>query len=453
MGGKPLGQLEIDEHAAEAGIVTRLEAFVDTITGFSRSNKQPKVRRQDIYRGTFATVSSQKTILIPMMAPHVEIIGAAMEAYGGRAIVLPEPDERNLLYSNQVTTGAECLPYRVTLGDFMRFYYENGADAKDVEGFMAGSYGPCRLGKYAIEQNRLLKDIGFDLTVCTTVSNNAYRDLGLGSGFERLAWRGIVAVDCLEKLLWRTRPYERHAGAADELFDEYLSRIASCVRKRESFDDVLKQAALEFKAVIDPDLPRRPLVGINGEIYLRSNKFSNSNLVRACEAAGLEVVVASMGEWIKYTSYRNLEDAVNDKKFKKMVNSYIRKRIQEHDEHSVVANFNGAVDGKELSTAELLKLTSRYLSPKCGSEAVLSIGSAVHWLENPKYTGIISVMPHGCMPGGIVAAFAEKLSTAYQKPWISLTYDGFSETNNLVRIGNFAEVIRFCNQEAGKPSG
>jgi predicted nucleotide-binding protein (sugar kinase/HSP70/actin superfamily) len=31
MGGKPLGQLEIDEHAAEAGIVTRLEAFVDTI--------------------------------------------------------------------------------------------------------------------------------------------------------------------------------------------------------------------------------------------------------------------------------------------------------------------------------------------------------------------------------------------------------------------------------------
>jgi predicted nucleotide-binding protein (sugar kinase/HSP70/actin superfamily) len=451
MGGKPLGQLEIDEHAAEAGIVTRLEAFVDTITGFSRSNKQRKVRRQDIYRGTFATVSSQKTILIPMMAPFVKAIAAAMEANGARVVVLPEPDERNLLYSNQVTTGAECLPYRVTLGDFMRYYYENGADARDIEGFMAGSYGPCRLGKYAIEQNRLLRDIGFNLAVRSTVSNNAYRDLGLGPGFERLAWRGIVAVDCLEKLLWRTRPYERHAGAADELFDEYLSRIASCLRRKEAFHDVLRQATMEFKALIDADMPRRPLVGINGEIYLRSNKFSNSNLVRACEDAGLEVVVAPMGEWIKYTSYRNLEDAIKDKKFKKIVNSYVRKRIQEHDEHSVVANFNGSVDGKELSTAELLKLTSRYLSPKCGSEAVLSIGSAVHWLENPKFAGIISVMPHGCMPGGIVAAFAEKLSTAYQKPWISLTYDGFSETNNLVRISNFAEVIKFCSQESVKP--
>ncbi|MCJ7514740.1 MAG: acyl-CoA dehydratase activase-related protein, partial [Dehalococcoidia bacterium] len=453
MGGKPLGQLEIDEHAAEAGIVTRLEAFVDTITGFSSSARQHKVRRQDIYRGTVSTVSSHKTVLIPMMAPHVEAISAAMEAYGARTLVLPEPDERNILYSNQVTTGGECLPYRVTLGDFMRYYYENGKDAREIEGFMAGSYGPCRLGKYAVEQNRLLREVGFDLPIRSTVSNNAYRDLGLGAGFERLAWRGIVAVDCLEKLLWRTRPYEKHVGATDEMFDKYLKRIADCIRRKEAFDDVLRQAAMEFKAVIDSSLPRRPLVGINGEIFLRSNKFSNSNLVRACEAAGLEVVVAPMGEWIKYTSYRNLEDAVKDKKFKKMVGSYIRKQIQEHDEHSVVANFNGSVDGEELSTAELLKLTGQYLSPRCGSEAVLSIGSAVHWLENPEYAGIISVMPHGCMPGGIVAAFAEKLSAAYQKPWISLTYDGFSETNNLGRIGNFAEVIKFCSQEAGKPLG
>jgi predicted CoA-substrate-specific enzyme activase len=451
MGGKPLGQLEIDEHAAEAGIVTRLEAFVDTITGFSRSAKQRKVQRQDIYRGTSAAVNSQKMILIPRMTPHVEAIGAAMEAYGARVMVLPEPDERNLLYSNQVTTGGECLPYRVTLGDFMRFYYENGAGAKDVEGFMAGSYGPCRLGKYAIEQNRLLRGIGFDLVVRSTVSNNAYRDLGLGTGFERLAWRGIVAVDYLEKLLWGTRPYERHAGSADKLFDEYLSRIAGRVRGKEAFDDILKQASLEFRAVIDPELPKRPLVGINGEIYLRSNKFSNSNLVRACEAAGLEVVVAPMGEWIKYTSYRNLEDAVKDKRFGKAVTSYIRKRVQEHDERSVAEDFGSSVNGEEPSTSEILKLTSRYLSPKCGSEAVLSIGSGVHWLESPKFAGVISVMPHGCMPGGIVAAMAEKLSTAYQKPWISLTYDGFSETNNLVRIGNFAEVIRFCSQEAINP--
>jgi len=111
MGGKPLGQLEIDEHAAEAGIVTRLEAFVDTIRGFARSAKHTELlSREDIYRGTSIVIKDSKsTFLLPRMSAHVDVIGAMMEVCGARVIVLPEPDERNLLYSNQVTTGIECL--------------------------------------------------------------------------------------------------------------------------------------------------------------------------------------------------------------------------------------------------------------------------------------------------------------------------------------------------------
>ena len=450
MGDKPLGQLEIDEHAAEAGIVTRLEAFVDTIKGYARSAKQPEARHKNIYRGTTVHIKSKKTLLIPRMAPFVEVVSAAMEAYGARTLVLPEPDERNLLYSNEVTSGTECLPYRVTLGSFMRFCYENGNDLKNYEGFMSGSYGPCRLGKYAIEQIRILKDIGFDLPIRTTVSNNAYRDLGLGYDFERLAWKGIVATDYLQKLLWRTRPYEKQKGLADSLFDEYVSRIANCVRKKEKLGAILQQATAEFRSITDLNLPRRPLVGINGEIFLRSNRFSNYDLVKVCEDAGLEVVVSSVGEWFKYTSYRNVEDAIDDRKLKKVVRGYLKKRVQEHDEHSVASHFQDMLDTREPSTAEILARSGRFLSPRCGSEAVLSIGTGIEWMESPEFAGVISVMPHGCMPGGIVAAMAEKFGTTYQKPWISLTYDGFLESNNLARINNFAEIIKFCRQATTK---
>ncbi len=447
MGGKPLGQLEIDEHAAEAGIVTRLEAFVDTIKGFARSSKLHEVRHEDIYRGASTVTSSKKTLLIPRMAPHDELLGAAIEACGSRAIVLPEQDERNLVYSNQVTSGKECLPYRVTLGDFMRFFYENGADSSTSLGFMAGSFGPCRFGKYALEQMRILKEIGFDLPLQTSMSNNAYRDFDLGPDFERLAWKGVVAADYLQKLLWRTRPYEKRAGSADLLFSERLGMIANRLRAKESYDDVLRQATSEFKSLIAPDLPRRPLVGINGEIFLRSNSFSNSDLVRACEEAGLEVVVSPVGEWIKYTSYRNVEDAVRERDVKKMIVGYIKKLVQERDERKVAINCRELVDVREPSTAEIVALSSRYLSPKCGSEAVLSIGSGIEWLENPKFAGVISVMPHGCMPGGIVAAMSEKFSTMHEKPWTSLTYDGFLETSNLAKINNFAEVIKFRRKD------
>jgi predicted nucleotide-binding protein (sugar kinase/HSP70/actin superfamily) len=64
-------------------------------------------------------------------------------------------------------------------------------------------------------------------------------------------------------------------------------------------------------------------------------------------------------------------------------------------------------------------------------------------MEDGEFAGVISVMPHGCMPGGIVASMAENFSTTYQKPWISLTYDGSLETNNPARIAEFAELIKF----------
>jgi len=409
MGNKPLGQLEIDEHAAEAGLITRLEAFVDTIKAFARSSKPHDVPTlKNIYRtAPVALNASKKVILIPRMAAHAEALGAAMEAFGVRVIVLPEADERNLLYSNKMTSGKECLPYRVTLGDFMRFYYEgngDGVDLDDVEGFMASAFGPCRFGKYAVEQRRILREIGFDLTIRTTVSNTAYSDFNLGSAFERLAWKSVVAMDYLERLVWRTRPYEKSPGATDNLFSEYVARLADRIRRREAFDDVLRDATAEFKSLIDPEKPRRPIVGINGEIFLRSNTFSNSNLVRECEKAGLEVIVSPIGEWFKYLTHRKIEDGVRDRQLKKIVSGYLRQLWQKRAENSVAANFDDLLDTREPSTKEILSISSRYLSPRCGSEAVMSIGVGVEWMENPEFAGVISVMPHGCMPGGIVAA-------------------------------------------------
>jgi predicted nucleotide-binding protein (sugar kinase/HSP70/actin superfamily) len=172
--------------------------------------------------------------------------------------------------------------------------------------------------------------------------------------------------------------------------------------------------------------------------------------VKVCEDAGLEVIVSPMGEWLKYTYYRHLEDAIMDRKIKNIIISYIKKQIQEHDEHAIAVNCKDLLDSKELHTAKILGLTSQYFSTKCGSEAVLSIGSGINWSKDPKFFGIISVMPHGCMPGGIVAAMAEKFSTVYQKPWISLTYDGFPETNNLAKINSFAEIVKFCGKEPQK---
>ena len=448
MGGKPLAELEIDEHAAEAGIVTRLEAFVDTIKGYTHSTKKPGAPSRDIYRGSSTFISRKKTLVLPRMSPHVDVIAAALIACGAQAMVLPEPDERNLLYSSQVTSDAQCLPYRVTLGDFLWFCHENGKDLKKYEGLMAGAYGPCRLGKYVMEQSQVLKELGFNLSLRAPVSNNGYRDLNIAPGFLRLALNCVFAVDGLQRLLWRVRPYEKEKRAAEGLFDEYLVRIGERVVRKEKFDDVLWQATAEFNRLIDTELPRRPLVGINGEIYLRSNRFSNRDLVKVCEDAGLEVIVSPVGEWGRYVAHRHLEDVVKDRKLKRIMTGYLIKRTLERDAHRVGGCFHKVIPTDEPSVTDMLAKSKLYLSPRCGSEAVLSIGCGVEWMESHKFAGVISVMPHGCMPGGVVAAMSEKFSTKYQKPWISVTYDGSLETNNSARVREFAELVKFCSNQA-----
>jgi predicted nucleotide-binding protein (sugar kinase/HSP70/actin superfamily) len=184
-------------------------------------------------------------------------------------------------------------------------------------------------------------------------------------------------------------------------------------------------------------------VGINGEIYLRANEFSNSCLVRACEAAGLEAMVSPMGEWMKYILHRHIEDAVRHREYKKALKRWLVRLVRDHDEGQVYR----ALGGHGESVSSILEDSRLYLSPRCGSEAVLSLGSGVCWMKSPHFAGAISVMPHGCMPGGIVASISEKISALHNKPWISLTYDGFKETNNLSRLKEFAELVKFQHNE------
>ena len=442
MGGKPLGQIEIDEHAAEAGYITRLEALVDTIQSYRRAGLNLAAEPRAYSRRVASTVRSGQNVLIPRMADHAEVVAAAMRAHGVHALVLPESDERSMSLSRDVTNGRECLPFRDTLGVFLRLAAD-GLLPKGARALMAGSFGPCRLGKYALEQQKILNDLGIDLEIMTTVSNNAYSDLGLGSGFELLAWKGIVAADHLQKLLWTTRPYERYPGESDRAYATYLHRLVQATEGRQDLRRLMQEATHTFADLKDPAKPARPRVGINGEIYLRANRFCNKDLVGLCEANGLEVEVAPMSEWLKYTSVRNLEDAVLNREVGRIIKGMVRKLALEHYESQVASWFADVIREREPSTKELLACSSRYLPSRNGSEAVLSLGSGIRQMEDPHFAGVISVMPHGCMPGGIVAALAESISSHYgHKPWISLTYDGFPDKVNPERVADLAEQLR-----------
>ncbi len=442
MGGKPLGQIEVDEHAAEAGYITRLEALVDTIRGYRKAGLELAGDPAKYIRKVPSVVHRGENTLIVRMADHAEVVAAAMRAYGVNAQVVPESDERSMALSRDVTSGKECLPYRDTLGVLLRMA-KDGLLPRNAMALMAGAFGPCRLGKYAQEQQKIFNDLGIDIVVKTTVSNRAYADIGLGQRFELLAWQGIVATDYLQKLLWSCRPFERHDGEANQAYQLFLARLAEATQAQRPIERLMREATSAFLELRDPDLPRRPLVGINGEIYLRANRFCNKDLVVLCEANGLEAEVAPMSEWIKYIALRNIEDAWANRQLKRLLRGTIRKWTLEHFEHRIHHWFGQIVHEAEPGTKELLKASAPYVPSRNGSEAVVSLGSGIRQMRDPHYAAVISVMPHGCMPGGIVAALGELISEEYgHKPWISLTYDGFPDKVNPERIADLAEQLR-----------
>lgn len=441
MGGKPLGQIEVDEHAAEAGYITRLEALVDTIRGYRRAGLKLAGDPAKYTRVVRTSVRSGENVIIARMTDHADVVAAAMRAFGVNAMMLPDSDERSMALSRDVTSGKECLPFRDTLGVFLRMA-EEGSLPKNARALMAGSFGPCRLGKYAQEQQRILADLGIPLEIMTSVSNRAYSDIGLGPKFFMLAWRGSVAADLLQRAVWMTRPYERYPGQADQVFAEYLERLVRITEAQGPLKPLVIEAMHAFRDVRDPAKPRRPLVGINGEIYLRANRFCNNDVVLLCEANGLEVEVAPMAEWIKYTVFRNIEDAWANRQFKRLARGLLTKLMADYYEAREFSWAKHMVHEREPSTSELLRASSEYLPSRNGTEAVLSLGGGLRQMRDPRFAGIISVMPHGCMPGGIVAAIGEQISKEYGKPWISLTYDGFADKVNPERIADLAEQLR-----------
>ena len=56
---------------------------------------------------------------------------------------------------------------------------------------------------------------------------------------------------------------------------------------------------------------RKPLVGIVGEIYARSNHFCNDEIIKSIESYGGEAWLSPITEWIHYLDFINKTRAGN----------------------------------------------------------------------------------------------------------------------------------------------
>lgn len=381
----------------------------------------------------------RRKIWVPYMSDHAYVLAATYRANGIDSEVLPVPDNESLTLGNQFCSGRECMPCFVTTGDIVRRVRRPDFDQSKEAFMMATSTGPCKFGQYHQLQRLIINSLGYeDVELITPSSKTSYQDIGIP--FFRTAWRGLLAVECLDRLVRETRPYELNKGHTDAVYKRLFDKIIEAVE--ESDERIFEVVAGDIKTAF-ANIPvdrriRKPIIGMVGEIYLRANPFSNNNVVRQAESLGAEVWVATLSEWFFYTAYRYKEDSVAQRNWMNLVKGIIRDKSQWKDERRMLAPLRDVLlNNHEPTIEELLENAAPYMHSSFGGEAILSIGKAIDYIRKG-VCGILNVTPFSCMPGVVVGGIARRLREDFDNvPWLDLAYDGQENTNIMTRLEAF----------------
>ncbi|MEJ2671154.1 MAG: acyl-CoA dehydratase activase [Deltaproteobacteria bacterium] len=449
MRGKPYLEIEIDEHSSDVGAITRLEAFLDSLKNVTVESASARLSPYR-YR---VTGNLKRKIYLPPMTDQALALTAAFEACGGEAESLPDSDAETLELGRRLTSGKECYPLILTTGDLAKLLQRPDFDPEKSAFFMPAADGPCRFGQYHRFHRLVLDDLGYpQVPVYSPDQNeNMFKEVGLvGGDFTRIAWNGVVAIDLLEKKLRETRPYESIPGEAEKVYKHYLDKVYQALRSRGDVITTLKEARHVFDDVSLSVNGGKPVVGVVGEIYVRSNKFSNENAVKEIEALGGEVWMPPVGEWLLYVVHFSKYNAWVNRNFRELITVCLEERVQKKDEHRLEEIFHGSINNlKEPSIPDTLELAKDYLHPSFEGEAILSMGKSRDFVRKGA-CGLVNIMPFTCMPGTVVNSLFKRFREHHDNiPFLNLAYDGQEQTHTRTRLEAFMYQVRQYQDRRG----
>jgi predicted nucleotide-binding protein (sugar kinase/HSP70/actin superfamily) len=412
-----------------------------------------------------------KTFLIPQMnriGGH--LLAGTFRSFGIHALVMDT--YKGLDLGKEFTSGKECFPCQVTTGDILLYMQKekerlgHAFDARNYIYFMPEAEGPCRFGMYNKHQRIVLDSFpGLqNLKIGSLTSKNSYSLDGMldheqTRSFRKAGYFSVVVADVLDRLLWRVRPYEKQPGMADEFIEKAMAVMADAFEASgsalnfERILDRLEEVIEEGKTLIDAAVPPKPLIGVVGEIYLRTHVQSNQDVIRMIEKYGGEVVNASIAEWVNYTTYDRKREAqiglrlslkqLRVNKIKEHLRSMLsygvdlayQQRRQNQVYKRVRAHIDLAEDHRLDRLEKVLKEDDLY-SFDVGTEACLSISGILEYMRHG-YNGAVNVYPFTCMPSTITSSIVKPILNRMKVPYLDTPYDGSYQPGREASIRTF----------------
>jgi predicted nucleotide-binding protein (sugar kinase/HSP70/actin superfamily) len=419
------------------------------------------VHRTGIASGRKQSIKGRKVWVPQMSTDGATAFAAAFRSVGIDAHICPDSDPRTLELGGRYTSGEECLPARVTLGNFLKIIEQPDFVPEKTAFFMPTADGPCRFGQYAPYLRKVLRDIGLDdVMVFSPTSRDGYKEMGdQVNELQRNALRGLIASDALRKMLHKTRPYEINRCETEEVHWQAIAGVERVLERQGTPTEqrmreliaTLTEAREAYHRIPVQNVRSRPLIGVVGEIFCRLTPFTNDFTIRKVEEFGGECTLAHIVEWVWYTNQEHKKRLKQSGQTfsKAMLVANIKNHIQHKDEHRLYKVFEEDFRGYEEPSIETIFDYSEPYLPHTGAlgEMTLSVGKAVfHYHQG--CDGVIDISPFTCMNGIVTEAVYPRISADHDDiPIRNFFFDG-TQTDLDRDVGIFMELA--CTYQARK---
>lgn len=474
LGSKPYLFLELDSHTADAGIATRVAAFLDIACGYNQAGMREAALAdfriaEFVSRGRDSVVVTSSgervsirdprvTLAIPSMGRFdTEGLAAAARRFGFNAVAMPPADERVLRIGREYTSGKECSPAIVTTGSMINYWREEFRRTREDEillVFMPTAGGPCRFGQYNVYLKMLIRTLRMeDVAIFSLTADDGYR--GLGMGFLLAAWESVVLTNLVADVRAVLKVAAEDPTEAAKVMEESWQEIREGIaRGRRAMWKAVRRAARKWRDIplaLEPrDVPR---VLLAGEIYVRCDELSCRGIDDWYAREGMMLKRADTMEWIYYTDWRKLNSVAGRSAFPSAFLgwrtfwgklwrgvarwdrdawTFVRTRLKLALERRVECKGRRLLGRSGLLVTEshdvdhVIRDGAEFINPALSGEAILSAGSTRRMMEKApgeNYCGVVFIGPFNCMPTGVAESVAKPYARRVGIPYLTFETD------------------------------